>query len=108
MPETRPDPRPPEPGGATEDPAVRSFRVSVPREELADLHRRIAATRWPSAELVADRSQGVQLATIRELPRYWVTEYDWRRCEAGLDTLPQFTTEIDGSATPATSPRVAT
>jgi hypothetical protein len=98
MPETTPDPRPAEPGGATEDPAVRSFRVSVPGEELADLRRRIAATRWPSAELVADRSQGVQLATIQELARYWVTEYDWRRCEERLNALPQFTTEIDGVA----------
>jgi pimeloyl-ACP methyl ester carboxylesterase len=98
MPETTPDPRPAEPGGATEDPAVRSFQVSVPGEELADLRRRIAATRWPSQELVADRSQGVQLATIQELARYWVTEYDWRRCAARLNALPQFTTEIDGVA----------
>ena len=65
-------------------------------EELEDLRRRIAATRWPSKELVADRSQGVQLATIQELARYWATEYDWRRCEARLNALPQFKTEIDG------------
>ena len=78
------------------DTAIRPFRVDVPGEEIADLQRRITATRWPSAELVADRSQGVQLATIQELTRYWATEYDWRRCEAKLNALPQFTTEIDG------------
>src|SRR6202044_1918063 len=78
------------------DTAVRPFRVDVPGEEIADLQRRIAATRWPSQELVADRSQGVQLATIQELTRYWATDYDWRKCEAKLNALPQFTTEIDG------------
>jgi pimeloyl-ACP methyl ester carboxylesterase len=77
-------------------PAVRPFRVDVPEEDLDDLRRRIAATRWPSKELVEDRSQGVQLATLRELARYWTTEYDWRTCEARLNALPQFTTEIDG------------
>ncbi|MGB6582925.1 MAG: epoxide hydrolase family protein [Streptosporangiaceae bacterium] len=78
------------------DIAVRPFRVDVPDEEIADLQRRIAATRWPSQELVADRSQGVQLATIQELTRYWASDYDWRKCEAKLNALPQFTTEIDG------------
>jgi pimeloyl-ACP methyl ester carboxylesterase len=68
----------------------------MPAEGIADLRRRIAATRWPSRELVADRSQGVQLATIQELARYWATDYDWRRCEARLNGLPQFTIEIDG------------
>jgi pimeloyl-ACP methyl ester carboxylesterase len=75
---------------------IRSFQVKVPEEYLADLHRRLDATRFPSKELVADRSQGVQLATIQELARYWENEYDWRRCEARLNALPQFTTEIDG------------
>ena len=75
---------------------IRPFRVDVPDEAIADLRRRIAATRWPAKELVADRSQGVQLATIQELARYWATEYDWRACEARLNALPQFTTEIDG------------
>ena len=75
---------------------IRPFRVQVPDEELADLRRRIAATRWPSRELVADRSQGVQLATMQELARYWTSGYDWRRCEARLNALPQFTTVIDG------------
>jgi pimeloyl-ACP methyl ester carboxylesterase len=70
--------------------------VNVPEAELTDLRRRIAATRWPTKELVQDRSQGVQLATLRELARYWTTEYDWRKCEARLNALPQFTTEIDG------------
>ena len=75
---------------------IRPFRVDMPDEAIADLRRRIAATRWPSMELVSDRSQGVQLATNQELARYWATEYDWRRCEAKLNALPQFTTEIDG------------
>jgi pimeloyl-ACP methyl ester carboxylesterase len=74
---------------------IRPFRVDMPEEAIADLRRRIAAARWPSKELVADRSQGVQLATLQELARYWATEYDWRRCEAQLNALPQFTTEID-------------
>jgi Epoxide hydrolase N terminus len=76
--------------------AIRPFDLEIPNETLDDLRRRIAATRLPSKELVADRSQGVQLATIQELARYWTTEYDWRRCEARLNALPQFTTEIDG------------
>jgi pimeloyl-ACP methyl ester carboxylesterase len=75
---------------------IRPFRVDVPDEAIADLRRRIAVTRWPSGELVADRSQGVQLATIRELARYWTNEYDWHACEARLNALPQFKTEIDG------------
>ena len=75
---------------------IRAFHRSVPDEELAELSRRIAATRWPSSELVADRSQGVQLKTLQELARYWRTDYDWRRAEAKLSALPQFTTEIDG------------
>src|SRR5688500_4205899 len=77
-------------------PAVRPFRIDVPETDLADLRRRIVATRWPTRELVADRSQGVQSATLRELARYWTTEHDWRACEARLNALPQFITEIDG------------
>jgi pimeloyl-ACP methyl ester carboxylesterase len=80
----------------TADTSIRPFRVDVPDEALADLRQRVAAARWPHRELVADRSQGVQLATVQELARYWATEYDWRRCEARLNVLPQFTTEIDG------------
>jgi pimeloyl-ACP methyl ester carboxylesterase len=75
---------------------MRSFHVDVAEEALDDLRRRIAATRWPSKELVQDRSQGVQLATMQALADYWMTDYDWRRCEARLNALPQFTTEIDG------------
>ena len=75
---------------------IRPFRVDMPDEAIADLRRRIAATRLPGKELVDDRSQGVQLATIQELARYWTAEYDWRACEARLNALPQFTTEIDG------------
>jgi pimeloyl-ACP methyl ester carboxylesterase len=75
---------------------IRPFQVEIPDEEIADLRRRVAATRLPSKELVEDRSQGVQLATIQELARYWTTEYDWGKAEARLNALPQFTTEIDG------------
>jgi pimeloyl-ACP methyl ester carboxylesterase len=75
---------------------IRPFQVDIPDEALDDLRRRIAATRWPSKELVADRSQGVQLATVQALARYWTTEYDFGRCEARLNALPQFITEIDG------------
>ena len=75
---------------------IRPFRVDVPEEDLAELRRRIAAASWPSKELVEDRSQGVQLATMQELARYWQTDYDWRKCEEKLNALPQFTTEIDG------------
>src|SRR3712207_542624 len=76
--------------------AVRPFRTDVPEEDLDDLRRRIAATRWPSKELVEDRSQGVQLEALQELARYWTTDYDWRTCEERLNALPQFTTQIDG------------
>jgi hypothetical protein len=80
-----------------EDPtSIRPFQVEFPLPALEDLRRRVAATRWPTKELVADRSQGVQLATLQELARYWTTEYDWRGCEARLNALPQFITEIDG------------
>ena len=75
---------------------IRPFHVEIPEEQIGDLRRRIAATRWPSKELVADRSQGVQLATLQQLARYWATEHDWRKTEAKLNALPQFTTEIDG------------
>jgi pimeloyl-ACP methyl ester carboxylesterase len=76
--------------------AVRPFRIDVPEEDLVDLRRRIMETRWPEREAVADASQGVQLATIQELARYWGTDYDFRRFEARLNALPQFMTEIDG------------
>src|SRR5919112_816513 len=79
-----------------EEAAVRPFRVDVPEEDLVELRRRIEATRWPTKELVPDRSQGVQLATMQELARYWQTDYDWRKAETKLNALPQFTTEIDG------------
>jgi pimeloyl-ACP methyl ester carboxylesterase len=75
---------------------IRPFQVEIPKEQIDDLRRRIAATRLPSKELVTDRSQGVQLATIQELASYWANEYDWRRAEAKLNALPQFATEIDG------------
>jgi pimeloyl-ACP methyl ester carboxylesterase len=75
---------------------IRSFQIEISDERLDDLRRRIAATRWPTRELVPDRSQGVQLATMQELARFWTAEYDWRKTEARLNALPQFTTEIDG------------
>jgi pimeloyl-ACP methyl ester carboxylesterase len=75
---------------------IRPFHIDTPDEKLAELHRRISATRWPTRELVHDRSQGVQLAMLQQLARYWTTEYDWRKAEAKLNALPQFTTEIDG------------
>ena len=81
---------------AVEAEAIRPFRVDFPAEALVDLKRRVAATRWPTKELVKDRSQGVQLATIKELARYWSTEYDWRKAEARLNAYPQFVTKIDG------------
>jgi pimeloyl-ACP methyl ester carboxylesterase len=85
------------PSSETGDPEpIRPFGVSIPEDEIIELRRRIAATRWPTKELVTDRSQGVQLAALRELARYWSTEYDWRTCEARLNALPQFTTRIDG------------
>src|SRR5205809_6569541 len=89
------EPRPVDPAAA-EGNNNRRFHVDVPDDELAELRRCIAATRWPSKELVADRSQGVQLEPLQELARYWETDYDWRRAEARLNALPQFTTEIAG------------
>jgi pimeloyl-ACP methyl ester carboxylesterase len=80
-------------GSATE---IQPFRVEIPEAQIDDLRRRIAATRWPTKELVADRSQGVQLTTLRELARFWETDYDWRKVESKLNALPQFKTEIDG------------
>jgi pimeloyl-ACP methyl ester carboxylesterase len=74
---------------------VRPFKVEIPEDKLTDLRRRIAATRWPTRELVQDRSQGVQLATMQKLARYWANDYNWRKAEAKLNALPQFTTEID-------------
>jgi hypothetical protein len=81
---------------ATDDSAIRPFRINIPEEQLVDLRRRIAATRWPDKETVTDESQGLPLATIQDLARYWQTDYDWRKVEAKLNALPQFMTEIDG------------
>src|SRR5271155_5564322 len=75
---------------------IRPVKIATSEEAVADMRRRVAGARQPTPELVADRSQGVQLATIRELARYWVTEYDWRACEARLNAFPQFKTGIDG------------
>jgi hypothetical protein len=77
------------------DNAIRPFHISVPDEQLADLRRRLAATRWPDRETVNDGSQGVQLAKLQELVRYWGTDHDWRKVEAKLNSLPQFMTTID-------------
>ena len=83
-------------GAAAGDTRIRPFQSHFPDEDLADLRRRIVATRWPERETVADSSQGVQLATMRKLADYWATDYDWRKCEARLNALPNFVTEIDG------------
>src|SRR5258708_28716672 len=76
--------------------AIRPFQVNPPEAELTELRRRVNATKWPERETVTDASQGVQLATIQQLARYWGTDYDWRKVEAKLKALPQFITEIDG------------
>jgi pimeloyl-ACP methyl ester carboxylesterase len=81
---------------AADDQSIRPFQFHAPDEALADLRRRVAATKWPSRETVTDASQGVQLATMRELARHWQTDYDWRKAEARLNALPQFVTNIDG------------
>src|SRR5262249_34687587 len=91
-----PEPSPTPPPGMSSHPDVRPFRFTASDEALADLRRRIAATSWPEKETVADQSQGVPLAWMRDLARYWATDYDWRQVEARLHALPQFITEIDG------------
>ena len=78
------------------DPAIRPFRVNVPEKDLADLRQRLRGIRFPSKELVADPSQGVQLATVQALTKYWATDYDWRKLEGKINALPQFMTTIDG------------
>src|SRR5580698_854231 len=82
--------------GSGDKTAIRPLRVHVPESQLTDLKRRVKATRWPERETVTDASQGVQLATMQNLARYWETSYDWRKVEARLNALPQFVTEIDG------------
>src|SRR5260370_1147018 len=94
----RPNSRPPShvpPRPATSE-DTHPFRTNVPEEAPVDLRRRINATRWPDRETIADESQGVQLAAMQEVARYWATDYDWRKGEAKLNALPQFITEIDG------------
>jgi pimeloyl-ACP methyl ester carboxylesterase len=81
---------------STDDPAIRPFTIETPESELEALRARVAATRWPDKETVADYSQGTKLATSHKLASYWANGYDWRRCEARLNALPQFITEIDG------------
>src|SRR5580704_15791971 len=81
---------------ASDKNAIRQFQVDVPEDQLTELRRRIKATIWPEHETVTDATQGVQLATMEALARYWATEYDWRKIEAKLNALPHFLTEIDG------------
>jgi hypothetical protein len=81
---------------SADDITIRPFTIETPEAKLEDLRARIAATRFPEKEPVDDPSQGVQLATMQALARYWLTEYDWRKCEARLKALPHFITEIDG------------
>src|SRR6476469_7531356 len=79
-----------------DDTAIRPFRVTIPEKQLTELRRKITDTRWPTKELVGDRSQGVQLATLKALAHYWATDYDWRKAETKLNAYPQFVTKIDG------------
>lgn len=81
---------------AVDTDSIRPYHIKVPEESLVDLRRRLAETRWPDQETVPDQSQGVQLATIKELVRYWQTDYDWRKAEARLNALPEYVTTIDG------------
>ena len=83
-------------GNVSSDESIRPFSVHIPQEKLADLKRRVLATQWPDKETVADQSQGVQLSTMKALADYWTTKYDWRKCEAKLNSYPQFITNIDG------------
>ena len=83
-------------GATTQDKPIRPFHVSVPDEQLVDLRRRVKATLWPDKETVTDASQGVQLATMQKLAQYWANEHDWRKCEAKINAVPNFITEIDG------------
>lgn len=87
---------PPRLFAATEDIAIHPFHINIPEEDIVDLRHRLASTRWPDRETVSDRSQGAQLAKMQPLVRYWGTDYDWRKVEARLNTLPQFVTTIDG------------
>ncbi|UJR79790.1 epoxide hydrolase family protein [Sandaracinus amylolyticus] len=96
MPTQRPDTEALKRSKTADAKALRPFRVDVPEAELTELRRRINTTRWPDRELVSDSTQGVQLATIQKLARHWASDYDWRKCEARLNALPQFMTEIDG------------
>ena len=89
-------PLPAKAGATTDDKSIRPFHFTASKEALADLRKRVAATRWPEKEAVADTTQGVQLATMQKLARYWGTDYDWSKCEAKLKALPQFITTIDG------------
>src|SRR5688572_21118396 len=82
--------------GQVAERSIRPFKAQVPQAQIDELRRRITATQWPEKETVADSSQGVRLATMQELARYWATDYDWRKVEARLNALPQFTTNIDG------------
>ena len=88
--------RAPAPHAVTESDSIRPFRVNIPDEKLTELRRRIRATQWPEKETVTDDSQGVPLATMQKLARYWATDYDWRKAETKLNALPQFVTSIDG------------
>ena len=83
------------PAVTADDQVIRPFTVNVPQQTIDELRRRLAATNWPEKETVPDDSQGVRLATIQKLARYWATDYDWRTCEVELNALPQFITEID-------------
>ncbi len=90
------NPLPAKSGAAADDKAIRPFHVKIPKDAVADMRKRIAATKWPEKETVSDTTQGVQFATMQKLARYWGTDYDWSKCEAKLKALPHFITTIDG------------
>jgi hypothetical protein len=105
---TTASPPPAEPGAATRDPTIRPFHVDIPQVDFDELRRRILATRWPDKETVADRSQGIQLANLQELVRYWGTDYDWRKAEAQLNALPSSSPPSTGSTSTSSTSALAT
>jgi len=91
---------PPKEKAMADNTTIRPFHFEASQADLADLRRRVSATKWPEQEQVSDATQGVQLATIQKLAQYWATQHDWRKCEAKINAIPNFTTEIDGARHP--------
>jgi hypothetical protein len=91
---------PPKENAMPDNTAIRPFHFEASQADLTDLRRRVSATKWPEQEQVSDATQGVQLATIQKLAQYWATQHDWRKCEAKINAIPNFITEIDGARHP--------